>query len=201
MVKDIKLLLDSIHHSPGSTVQGKLIVSVDKPKNYHSIVVKLWGGAKVHWTETTGTGEHRETCTYSNSETYIDVEIAVWKLENSPTGDLPIGEHCFPFSFQLHQNMPPSFEGECGQVRYEVKSRIVQSGLINAVTKSKHAIKGRLIVEGPGTTPNPDIQRLYYEPATANDTKTVGHRLQVWNYICYSKCTSYRLLSGRIDTN
>ncbi len=163
MVKDIQLILDSMDYSPRSIVQGQLIVSVDKPKKYHSIVVKLRGKAKVHWTESQG----KRTVHYRNSETYVRVHTTVWELENSPTGDLPIGEHHFPFSFQLPQNAPPSFKGDFGRVRYKVKGKIIQSGVINTIIKSKHAVKVCLNVKD-GASP---ILPLYSEPKTVERSK------------------------------
>ena len=70
MVKDLKLILDGVEHFPGSTVQGKLMASVEEPKPY-SIVVTLWGGAKVHWSESRGTGEHRTTVYYNNTDMFV----------------------------------------------------------------------------------------------------------------------------------
>ena len=125
MVKGFKLLLDSSQSSfaPGCTVQGKLVASVDKPKKYHSIVVIFWGGVNVYWTESEGTTSSR----YRNSETYSHVQEEVWSAENSPTGDLPIGEHTFPFSFQLPQDVPPSFVGKHGHVKYEIEAKIFKT--------------------------------------------------------------------------
>ncbi len=161
MVKGIQFIFNSMDHSPGSIVQGKLMVSVDKPQKYHSIVVKLRGRANVHWTEHQGHGWEVD---YKNSETYVCVRAILWKLRNAPTGNLPIGEHCFPFSFQLPQNAPASFEGKCGHVRYEVEGRIFQSGVINSIIKSSPSIKANLYVRDA-------ILPLYNDPITMEKSK------------------------------
>ena len=130
MVKDMKVILDGVDHFPGSIVQGKVIVSVEEPKPYNRIVVSLWGGAKVHWAESSHDGNRERTTHHYNSETFIHLQATVWKAEDSPTGNFPIGEHYFPFSFRLPQNdVLSSFEGTYGQIKYEVEAKIVQHGL------------------------------------------------------------------------
>ncbi len=175
MVKDIKLILESSDHCPGAIVHGRLMVSVDKPKKYNNIVVKLWGGAEVHWTETRGRLENRRTVHYRNAVTYIDVQAIVWEPEDSPTRDLPAGEHCFPFSFQLPVNTLSSFEGACGQVRYKVEARVLQSGVINSILKSKHVVKADLAVKGGTPT---DSLGVYNEPKAVDDSRRL-------NFLCF----------------
>ena len=169
MVKDFKIVLDTNrHYSPGSVVEGSIVVSVDRPKDYDKIIVTLCGTAKVEWTES----RNKSSITYTNSETYVDAEVVVWKADN-PFGSklkLPIGEHNFPFSFQLPQNIPSSFKTASaaiytGQIRYKVVARIVQSGLM----KLNHMIRARLTVEN--RTPRTDILRRYSQPATVSETK------------------------------
>ena len=165
MVKGVQLIFDStLHYSPGSVVEGSLVVIVDKPKDYERIIVTLRGGAEVSWR---GTNED----VYRNSETYIDAKAIVWRA-NEPFDNrrkLPIGEHNFPFSFQLPIDAPSSFETVTGQIRYEVEARIERSGLINLIVKPNHMIKARLTVEN--RTPRTDILRRYRQPATMSGTK------------------------------
>ena len=102
MVRDMKIILDSTDHTPGSIVQGRVMIGVDKPYKCHSIVVELWGGATVRWEDSDDS--------FDISDPYISSQDTVWKVDNSPTGALPVGEHYFPFSFQLPQNTVPSFK-------------------------------------------------------------------------------------------
>ena len=169
MVKDIKLLLERFQYSPGSLVEGKLQVTVDKPKKYSNIVVTLLGRAKVRWTETTGSGEHRTETTYSNSETYVNLQAVVWKAENTPDGTLAAATYHFPFSFQLPQTLPPSYEGLYGQLRYDIEAKIHHSGVINTLLKSKHAIQARLTIDD--RSPGVDLLHLHSEPVSAEKSK------------------------------
>ena len=158
------LILDSTDHFPGSTVQGTVMVSVDDPQDYRSIVVELWGRANVHWTERQRNGGCSRMV---RSETFIYFQTTVWKVENSPTGELPVGEHYFPFSFQLPQNIPSSFEGAYGRVRYELEARVVHSDTVNSDTKSRHLVTASLRVRGGASA------SLYSYPKTAKKSKSL----------------------------
>ena len=157
MVKGMKLVLASTHHSPGSTLQGKLIVSVDKPKFYDSIVVTLWGGANVQWQENR-----------TNCESYVHKEAVVWKAENSTTCFLPAGEYHFLFSFELPRDIPSSFEGQFGNVRYMVMARIVRSGGLIKSLKPRQASTVRLAVQD--RTPRMDILRWHNQTMSKSKT-------------------------------
>lgn len=163
MVKSMKIVLDRPDYAPGSTVQGQVVVNVvDRPYKCHSIVVELWGGAMVHWED-----DSESDC--DNLETYFCTHETVWKLESSSTGDLPVGEHFFSFSFQLPPDTVPSFEGSHGQVKYELKAEIVHTGLISSIVKSRHQVKAYFNVEE--RTHRTDILRLYGEPILVERTK------------------------------
>ena len=163
MVKDIKLHLNSGHYSPGSVVEGSLEVSVEKLKDYDRINIALWGGASVYWEES----EDDSSNTYKYSEPYFNPQIEVWKAEASPTGQLPIGVHTFPFSFHLPQDTPSSFHTVTGQIKYEIEAKIMQKGFVNSIFPNKKATKALLNVR----TPRTDILRLYSQPVTASETK------------------------------
>jgi hypothetical protein len=55
--------------------------------------------------------------------------------QGSDTTKLPMGRHTFPFSFVLPPNLPSSFEGQHGYVRYSVK------GVIDKPWKFDHSTK------------------------------------------------------------
>lgn len=170
MKVDLKFLLDSVEHCTGSIVQGTLMVTVEKPHKCHSVVVLLSGGAKVQWSETYRDGDNDRTDYYSSSEPYIQEQRTVWIEENSPTGELPIGQHYFPFSFQLPQNTPPSYEGMHGHIRYELEARLVHVGL-TSVFKSSRSIKVPLHVKE--LLPEAEMQRRYGRPVTVSRSKNL----------------------------
>lgn len=166
VIKDMKIILES--GSPdcflGSSVQGKLMVSVDNPQKYHSITVGLWGGAEVEWEEK---GDiHR------NLIVYVNEQETVWKVENPSTGGLPYGEHYYPFSFQLPYDTPPS--SEHGHVRYIVKARIVED-----FSRSKCTFCYHLNVRDPN-----DILSQYREPVMVEKSKSL--KFLGLNLVCVS---------------
>ncbi len=55
-------------------------------------------------------------CIFSASEKYINMDAML-----CPGPLLQAGQHTFPFSFILTHNLPSSFEGQFGHVRYCVK--------------------------------------------------------------------------------
>ena len=130
---------------PGMTVSGTVILVTEKPKDYKNIEVRIVGDADVYWTETrhsTGTrhsttvsgnnhNQRTETVTYHSHETYIDTFVRVWDKEACGSSSFPVGSHSFPFSLQLvGNNLPPSYEGTVGRIRYTLTSKIVKSGLL-----------------------------------------------------------------------
>ena len=88
---------------------------------------------------------------HTNHIEYVREESVMWSLENSPTNNLPIGEHTFPFEFQLPQNMPSSFEGHFGCVRYHVGVTVSRTGLL----KRDHQVTQIITVKK-----RPDILRV-----------------------------------------
>lgn len=152
----VKVSISNAHCYAGSCVSGEVIVMTDKPKNCKSIAINLLGSSHVRWQEVQQIGNVTRTTTYTNGATYIDSEVEVWTKDNHPTGKLEVGEHHFPFQFELPRNCPPSFEGIFGHVRYEftVKIKPDKYSLKNLFSIS--ITKSRLIVEARA-----DILRLY----------------------------------------
>ena len=146
---------------------GKVVITVDKPKKYKYIAIGLYGAAKVCWE--VGGSENRSS---TNHIEYVRKESVVWSLQNSPTNNLPIGEHTFSFEFQLPQNIPNSFEGACGHVRYHVGMTVSRTGLL------KH---DNLKAAYPITVKKrPDILRLFQNPkivTTVENLSLFWHKL------------------------
>jgi 16S rRNA A1518/A1519 N6-dimethyltransferase RsmA/KsgA/DIM1 with predicted DNA glycosylase/AP lyase activity len=89
----------------------------------------------------------------------------LWTKVTSPVGWLPRGEHTFPFQYQLPQNIPPSFEGTVGSVRYEIRAKVVRSGLL----KANHRASTFLAVRE-----HADLLRLCMEPRMYDKSSRVS---------------------------
>ena len=193
MVKGIKIILYNQvdHYFPGSEVSGAVVVTTDKPKEYSSIVVKLFGRADVHWTEERGSGEDRTTESFTNQDTYIKQRLVLWSRETAPLGELPIGEHTFPFQYQLPEDIPrsfessPTFEGSRGKIRYEIRAKIVQDHLlkINHRASTFLAVREQL-----------DLRGLCMEPQTfdkASQVNCLCFNFGSMNMMCNMPCTGF----------
>lgn len=85
------------------------------------------GEAKVEWKETskrrneqTGKDEN-ETLDMNGHEEYFQISYYLKGGVNSGEIELPAGAHTFPFTCALPPQLPCSFEGEYGYIRYTIK--------------------------------------------------------------------------------
>ena len=79
--------------------------------------------------------------------------------EGSNTTKLASGRHTFPFSFLLPSNLPSSFEGAHGYVRYSVK------GIIDKPWKFDHSCKRPFTVIcllDLNADPNAQVQSTFF---------------------------------------
>ncbi|KAK3775100.1 hypothetical protein RRG08_048310 [Elysia crispata] len=135
----------------GTVLEGYVTVDLKDAMDMRGIQLKFEGIARVSWTETeeTGSGDNRETrsVTYSASEKYFDQEVllhGVWPSRGHSTTKLPQGLHTFPFQFHLPPNLPSSFEGGEGYVRYLIKCKIDKPWKFDHKTKRPFTIVGIL---------------------------------------------------------
>ncbi|XP_067263496.1 arrestin domain-containing protein 3-like isoform X1 [Chanodichthys erythropterus] len=133
-IKELNIHYDPINESntftSGDIVEGRVVLEVTKEIKVDSLSVKLMGDANVRWTE--GSGDNKTT--YSDHERYFKIK-QYFIQESSKKGQseknttlvsgetygsvVTPGSHVFPFRFQLpQQNMPPSFKGFRGSVKY-----------------------------------------------------------------------------------
>ncbi|XP_067263934.1 arrestin domain-containing protein 3-like isoform X2 [Chanodichthys erythropterus] len=133
-IKELNIHYDPINESntftSGDIVEGRVVLEVTKEIKVDSFFVKLKGDANVRWTEGSGDDE----TTYRDLERYFKIK-QYFIQESSKKGQseknttlvsgetygsvVTPGSHVFPFRFQLpQQNMPPSFNGIHGSVKY-----------------------------------------------------------------------------------
>ena len=119
----------------GQMIQGQVqVANGEYMGNIKNVQIKLFGFSDVHWTERerrnrrrrTSDGERNEfydeTVHYKNHEEYISNKVLLHQ------GPLAAGNHIFPFSFVLPPNLPSSFEGQHGHVRYFIAAKLDRSG-------------------------------------------------------------------------
>ncbi|XP_056020506.1 arrestin domain-containing protein 3-like [Ostrea edulis] len=136
-------------YSAGQNVQGYLNVEVDKPLNLQCIRVYVKGEAFVHWTDQRMRGPaplQTPTRHHSAHEEYFDFTSTLLgnNDNNAPKITLLRGNYCYPFQFQLPQNLPSSFEGKYGHIRYTIKGTIEKPKRFSHVTKTAFSVIGPL---------------------------------------------------------
>nr|CAD7460607.1 unnamed protein product [Timema tahoe] len=100
------------------------------------------GGARVHWTETRTERRHGQrgshsinvTENYTSEEIYFNNSVYVIPKGYTETV-LPAGDHSFLFTFSIPSNLPSSFEGSFGYIRYTIKATLDRPWKFNQDTK------------------------------------------------------------------
>ena len=130
-MKDFQLQLNTPPNGvyfPGMTVTGTVFTVNKIRKDYKAIKVTIVGFAHVYWTESHRSGRHRHTESYISHKEYLNTFVYVWdKNTAGDGGKFPAGNYQFPFSLQLvGNNLPASYEGTVGQIRYTIEARVIQ---------------------------------------------------------------------------
>ncbi|GFG34867.1 hypothetical protein Cfor_10395 [Coptotermes formosanus] len=149
----------------GQPVTGRLLLTVDSPKKIRGIVIHFKGEAAVAWSETetrtkpstptaTTTSAGNEgaasgsatagsiqnvTVNYSSHEQYFENKFNLLGGSSGET-ELPAGDLCYPFATHLPPNLPSSFEGEHGHVRYTVKATLDRPWKFDQETKAAFTV-------------------------------------------------------------
>ncbi|KAL4718114.1 hypothetical protein ACJJTC_002287 [Scirpophaga incertulas] len=120
------ILLDSptgAYYS-GQMVNGRLVFDLDGPKKIRGIYMTVKGYCKVFWeSERSRRVDNRTeyyTVNHESFEEYINLKIYLFGGKNAEHTLSP-GKNEFPFTFQLPDTCPSSFEASDGHVRYELR--------------------------------------------------------------------------------
>ncbi|XP_046991747.1 arrestin domain-containing protein 3-like [Schistocerca americana] len=164
MVRQIRIYLDNpiATYYGGDTVTGKVFVKVDDEEKFRYISAKFRGDANVSWTEsdseTDSDGKSRTVyTTYSAHENYLMTKMY---LVGGPSQEiiLPPGEHIYNFSVILPENLPSSFEGINGNIRYMVRAKMNRVWAFDDTVKAFFTVLSHLdlnkdpLVKEPVTT-------------------------------------------------
>ncbi|XP_069691686.1 arrestin domain-containing protein 17-like [Periplaneta americana] len=167
-LKNLELIFDNSQRTyySGQTVSGRLIVDIDAPKNLRSITAKFKGEAECHWSERHSRQRNgkRESYTvhYRGHEQYFEQRIKLFGGAGD-TEILPAGQHCYQFSMMLPNNLPSSFEGNYGYIRYTVKATL------DRPWKFDHEVKAAFTVLSQVDL---NLDPRNREPFKAEDSKT-----------------------------
>lgn len=115
---------EQYQYCPGELMTGTVLLSSEDPVRVRAILVQIKGEATVAWPSDDQTSGDM----FSTSETYVDVTITVFgspdEGPDTPTTDLPSGDHSYPFEYALPPSLPSSFIGKYGGVTYIIKATL-----------------------------------------------------------------------------
>ncbi|GAB0088085.1 hypothetical protein DMENIID0001_024650 [Sergentomyia squamirostris] len=118
---DIKFSSPQGIYFAGQTLSVQISLRLEKPKKFRSIYVVFRGRAKCFWSNNYGTHTRRHRVKYEAEETYVNSTSYLLGNESAEAVELPVGLHNFTVACSLPDQLPSSFEGDHGSIRYSVK--------------------------------------------------------------------------------
>ena len=141
-----------------------LITSTEPISDVRNVQIELKGFGNI-FPDRKKIGEATK---YHYYEEYIKYKYIIHE------GELSAGNSAFPFSFVLPANIPSSFEGEHGYVRYLLEAKIDRSGIFSSNKLQSLPVRVNSIVD-LNTVPGANI------PQTKSKSKKFG-------CLCWSGC-------------
>ncbi|XP_028173053.1 arrestin domain-containing protein 2-like isoform X2 [Ostrinia furnacalis] len=120
----ITLDSDKAVYYRGQFITGNVSFRLGEPVNVSAINIQFLGMAQVIWSEREEHKQHgrsfETTVQYKAEEQYFNVVQCLYGGQG--VTQLPPGPHSFPIQFQIPPTVPSSFQGERGQVDYEIRA-------------------------------------------------------------------------------
>ncbi|KAL4235194.1 Arrestin (or S-antigen) [Mactra antiquata] len=136
----------------GSCVSGQVVLCLAKPMKMRSLKLHFFGEGKSHWVQKRG----KKKVNYRGQETYIHSFMTLFTSENQgSSSEHPAGNHAYPFSLQLLDILPSSFEGSRGHVRYYCKATIDRPWKFDSHVKRAFSLIHHLDLNKVPTAPIP----------------------------------------------
>lgn len=145
---------------PGQAISGSIICENSVPKNFKAVKIRLEGRVDVSLR-----GARSLNSSLNNglnaSKIYINQSFILWSktsaIQSGAGEQFPAGIQSIPFSFQLPQNIPPSFIGIWGSIRYFLEAKIVKEGKLklDAVINTPLNVANVVVVDTSSITMSP----------------------------------------------
>ncbi|CAG9821144.1 unnamed protein product [Phaedon cochleariae] len=122
-----KIVLDNFHGSyyPGNTISGHVVCVFDSSKDFRAIRVRLRGKEHTSWWERESYYDSSSKKTkYRNVHYTGDNTILSFDITLVGESTLSRGRYEYPFTFTLPRDLPTTFDGSYGHIRYYVKANI-----------------------------------------------------------------------------
>ena len=121
---------------PGQKLTGYVTLDLAAPVHVETFIVKLVGKGYCHWEDNVDINQSDGSSDYYGRESIIKKTVDLLCAQNKASGihELSTGMCKYPFSFQLTGELPSSFEGTYGYIRYLVKAKIEKAVFDAVVT-------------------------------------------------------------------
>ncbi|XP_062563974.1 arrestin domain-containing protein 3-like [Armigeres subalbatus] len=102
----------------GQTLTGSVVLRLDKPILVNDFRLVISGSADVRWNVLRS---RQRSVTYVGKEELLRAETKLIPQRDEST-EIAAGVHVYNFASPIPLNVPTSFEGECGKIRYTVRA-------------------------------------------------------------------------------
>ena len=111
----------------GTRLSGNVVLKLSQPTEIRELLVRFHGDGGCYWEEeyVDGRGSSRRR-KFEGEETYCNLAHSLYSimLHSTVEQSHPAGRYSYPFSFDLPPDLPSSFEGKFGHVRYVLEAEI-----------------------------------------------------------------------------
>nr|CAH0110052.1 unnamed protein product [Daphnia galeata] len=130
-IKRLAIQLDPVEtssrccvYSPGDVISGSVTIFGKRNVNVNGLYLEIEGRAKVAWNKNDNT--------YRAQRSYLNLTIPLIH-DGSFLQEMADDGLKFPFSFALPHEIPCSYEGKSGNIRYSIKAVIKRHSLFKMV--------------------------------------------------------------------
>ncbi|XP_006900680.1 PREDICTED: arrestin domain-containing protein 1 [Elephantulus edwardii] len=168
---EIRLSQGRVVYSPGEPLVGTVCVRLGAPLPFRAIRVTCTGSC--------GVSNKVNDATWVAEEGYFNSSLSL-----ADKGNLPAGEHNFPFQFLLPATAPTSFEGPFGKIVHQVRATIDTSRF----SKDHKCTRVFYILSPLNLNSIPDIE----QPNVASATKKFSYKLLKTGSVLLTASTDLR---------
>ncbi|XP_055375255.1 arrestin domain-containing protein 3 [Condylostylus longicornis] len=125
----------------GQQIKGQVSLTLIKRTKIRGIKFRITGKGKCNWVEflrrdsqvlaSPSAKPNPRSIIYTAKETYILEELYIFGSNNGRPIELEPGEHTYELTYELDKNLPSSFSGSHGSIKYKTKFIIEKPWTLN----------------------------------------------------------------------
>lgn len=150
-----KIKLDSPENAyyAGQEIKGQLSIVLTKKTKIRGIYFKIYGYGKCSWCEFLQRESDQaprekgqsSSLVYSSKEDYLSNKSYIVGSKSGRPIELDVGTHTYEFSYTLERNLPSTFKGNYGSIKYKMEFIVEKAWNFN----DKYAIPITVIKSQP----------------------------------------------------